>query len=149
MWLLVASPSAHSTPINWFLSVQPSIYTYRNTPRCGAWALAANSLRPGLAVMNFLEQGIYGRVGCAGLASLNHRQHERSIDLTLDIRQSELILAVLSVRPPCRWFIAASDAVEEVPQGGAGSFSWFGTMATIRCGRALWPTPLLHSLWSP
>ena len=100
-------------------------------------ALAAGALRPGLAakiygLMNVLEQGIYGRVGCAGLSSLNHRQHERVIGLTLEIRQSfELILAVLSVKPqrqfwltqpPCRRFIAASDAAEESSQGGTGGF---------------------------
>ena len=100
-------------------------------------ALAAEALRPGLAakiygLMNFLEQGIYGRVGCAGLSSLNSRQHEQEVQLTLEIRHSfELMLAVLGVKPqrrfwlaqpPCRRFIAASDAAEELPKAGTGGF---------------------------
>ena len=52
------------------------------------------SCRGTAAGSSSLEQGIYGRVGCAGLASL---QHERVVELTLEIRQSfELMLAVLA-----------------------------------------------------
>ena len=126
-----------SSPYVWLCAVLGSEHVHAKMQDLIHQAPAANSLRLGLAAkiygpMNFLEQGIYGRVGCAGLASLNHRQHEWSIDLTPDIRQSvELILAVLSVRPqrqfwlirpPCRRFIAASDAAEELPQGGTWSF---------------------------
>ena len=88
-------------------------------------AYTAEALRPGLAakiygLMNFLEQGIYVRVGCAGLFSLNSRQHEKAIRLTNEIRQSfELILAVLAM-PPCRRFVAASDARRNFPREGTG-----------------------------
>ena len=92
---------------------------------------------PGLAakiysLMNFLEQKFMTQFGCAGLSSLNSRQHEREVQLNLEIRQSfELILAVLGVKPqrrfwlaqpPCRRFIAASDAAEELPK--AGTLVW-------------------------
>ena len=128
-------------------------------------ALAAEALRPGLAakiygLMNFLEQGIYGRVGCAGLSSLNSRQHEKEIRLTNEIRQSfELILAVLAIkpqrrfwlsRPPCRRFVAASDAAEELPQEGAGGFLlvWEGDERQVREGFVAVVTPRLYFLWT-
>ena len=45
-------------------------------------AEGSNTLRSGLAskmfgLMNFLEQGMYGRVGCGGLAALCDRQGSR------------------------------------------------------------------------
>ena len=122
-------------------------------------ALAADALRPGLAakiygLMNFLEQGIYGRVGCAGLSSLNCRQHERVIDLTPDIRQSfDLILAVLSVKraATCRRFLAASDAAEDLPQKGSGGFLliWEEADRQVREGFVAVVAPRLYSLWTP
>ena len=36
-------------------------------------------------MLNFLEPGVYGRLGCAGLAAIKARQAERSKDLTPEI----------------------------------------------------------------
>ena len=90
-------------------------------------------LPPGVAsklygVLNFLEQGMYGRVGTGGLQALKARQTEKVVELTNALRQSmEVIRAVLALRPRrrvevfpsehCR-FVAASDAAEDVPGGG-------------------------------
>ena len=94
-------------------------------------------LPPGVAsklygVLNFLEQGMYGRVGTGGLQALKARQTEKVVELTGALRQSmEVIRAVLAMRPRrrvevfpsehCR-FVAASDAAEDVPGEGAGGF---------------------------
>ena len=94
-------------------------------------------LPPGVAsklygVLNFLEQGMYGRVGTGGLQALKARQTEKVVELTGALRQSmEVIRAVLAMRPKrrvevfpsehCR-FVAASDAAEDVPGEGAGGF---------------------------
>ena len=100
-------------------------------PRCRTWYTRrllqkrfGQASPPRFMASWILEQGFSGRVGCAGLASLNSRQHEREFKLTDEIRKSfELILAVLAnrpqrrfwlSRPPCRRFIAASDAAEEL-----------------------------------
>ena len=94
-------------------------------------------LPPGVAsklygVLNFLEQGMYGRVGTGGLQALKARQTEKVVELTGALRQSmEVIRAVLAMRPRrrvevfpsehCR-FVAASDAAEDVPGEGTGGF---------------------------
>ena len=94
-------------------------------------------LPPGVAsklygVLNFLEQGMYGRVGTGGLQALKARQTEKVVELTSALRQSmEVIRAVLALRPRrrvevfpskhCR-FVAASDAAEDVPGEGTGGF---------------------------
>ena len=94
-------------------------------------------LPPGVAsklygVLNFLEQGMYGRVGTSGLQALKARQTEKVVELTGALRQSmEVIRAVLAMRPRrrvevfpsehCR-FVAASDAAEDVPGEGTGGF---------------------------
>ena len=38
--------------------------------------------------LNFLEQGIYGRLGCAGLAAIKARQTERVLDLTPELQRN-------------------------------------------------------------
>jgi len=96
-----------------------------------------HSLLPGTAaklygILNFLEQGIYGRVGCGGLAAIKERQYERGAQLTAPIAMCfEVIEAVLQSRPrrlfqvlpsdPQR-FCVASDAALEAPRQGTG---WF------------------------
>ena len=110
-------------------------------------------LPPGVAsklygVLNFLEQGMYGRVGTGGLQALKARQTEKVVELTGALRQSmEVIRAVLAMRPRrrvevfpsehCR-FVAASDAAEDVPGEGTGASCWFGALDFPR-GRPLWP----------
>ena len=102
-----------------------------------ATAERAGVLPPGVAsklygVLNFLEQGMYGRVGTGGLQALKARQTEKVVELTGALRQSmEVIRAVLAMRPRrrvevfpsehCR-FVAASDAAEDVPGEGTGGF---------------------------
>lgn len=50
--------------------------------------------------INFLEQGIYGRVGCGGLAAIKERQYERGMKITSPLLLFfEVIEAVLRSRP--------------------------------------------------
>ena len=62
-------------------------------------------LPPGVAsklygVLNFLEQGMYGRVGTGGLQALKARQTEKVVELTGALRQSmEVIRAVWQCAP--------------------------------------------------
>ncbi|CAE7261262.1 FCPB [Symbiodinium sp. CCMP2592] len=62
-------------------------------------------LPPGLAsklygMLNFLEQGVYGRIGTGGIGALKERQYEAARELTPAIRSSfEVIRAILSLRP--------------------------------------------------
>ena len=94
-------------------------------------------LPPGVAsklygTLNFLEMGVYGRVGTGGLQALKLRQSESTSALTPELRQSiEAIRAVLSLRPKrqvevlpsqARRFVVASDAAEDVPGEGTGGF---------------------------
>ena len=67
-----------------------------------AFAERTGVLPPGVAsklygVLNFLEQGMYGRVGTGGLQALKARQTEKVVELTSALRQSmEVIRAVLA-----------------------------------------------------
>ncbi|CAE7194368.1 unnamed protein product [Symbiodinium sp. CCMP2592] len=96
-----------------------------------------NSLPPGLAsklygMLNFLEQGVYGRIGTGGIGALKERQYEAARELTPAIRSSfEVIRAILALRPrrsvevlpsPCARFVAASDAAEDESRKGTGGF---------------------------
>ena len=102
----------------------------------------SNSLLPGLAAKvygtcNFLEQGMYGRVGAGGLRAIRERADQGGRELTPPILACfSLIRAVLSARParefdivPRAWprFLAASDAAEDEPGEGSGGFHivWF------------------------
>ena len=68
-------------------------------------------IRSGLAskmfgLMNFLEQGMYGRVGCGGLAALCDRQGSRETVITDELRDCfHLIRAILQLRPERRYWI--------------------------------------------
>ena len=70
-------------------------------------AQAHNSLSSGQAsklygMLNFLEQGMYGRLGCAGLAAIKARQTERNRDLTPELQRNfDVIHSILRHRP-CR-----------------------------------------------
>ena len=49
-------------------------------------------LQPGVAakiygIANFFELGVWGRIGCGGLAPIKRRQQERSAELTEELRQ--------------------------------------------------------------
>eukprot|EP00439_Symbiodinium_sp_Y106_P072794 s2368_g13.t1 len=100
-------------------------------------AISLSALPPGLAAKlygtcNFLEQGMYFRVGAGGLRAIRERADEGGRDITPPITACfDLIRAVLAVRPErefdvlpreCHRFLAASDAAEDVPAAGlAGS----------------------------
>ena len=81
---------------------------------------------------NFLELGMFGKVGAGGLHPIRMRQDERHSTLTADIcRSFELLEAVFQVQPrrvfevmhhACPRFFAASDAALEVPGAGTGGF---------------------------
>ena len=101
-------------------------------------AIAMSALPPGWppscmhGTCNFLEQGMYGRVGAGGLRAIRELADEGGRDITPPIQACfDLIRAVLAVRPErqfdlfpreCRRFLAASDAAEDVPGQGSGGF---------------------------
>ena len=111
--------------------------------------------------MNFLEQGMYGRVGCGGLAALCDRQRSKESDLSPDILQTfQLIRALLKFRPerrfwvsnpPVQRFIAASDAAEEKPRAGTGGFLliWQQGASQVREGFVAACPEELYALWGP
>eukprot|EP00435_Cladocopium_sp_Y103_P060929 s497_g22.t1 len=83
-------------------------------------------------VANFLEQGIYGRVGYGGLMAIKARQDEANTALTPEICACfEVIEAVMRFSPKREFsilpfygerFLAASDAAIEEDTGGSGGF---------------------------
>ncbi|CAE7815841.1 unnamed protein product [Symbiodinium sp. CCMP2592] len=129
-------------------------------------ATSSSSLPAGLAskmfgLMNFLEQGMYGRVGCGGLAALSERQNSREIGLTEEIRACfRLISAILRLRPQRQFwivrprtqrFIAASDAAAEAPLCGSGGFLivWQHPKGQLREGFVAASPASLYPLWGP
>ena len=81
---------------------------------------------------NFLEQGIYGRVGYGGLMAAKARQEENATSMTPEIEACfEVIEAAMRFQPKrefpvCRMerlrFLAASDAAVEADNPGSGGF---------------------------
>ena len=81
---------------------------------------------------NFLEQGIYGRVGYGGLMAVKDRQDESTNILTDEIAACfEVIEAVMRFEPKREFpvfplqqlrFLAASDAAVEADNPGSGGF---------------------------
>ena len=99
--------------------------------------LITKSLFSGIApkiygIANFFEQGVWGRVGAAGLAAIKERQYSRGTALTASICSCfEVLEAIMAVRPQrtvdvlpasCSRFCVASDAALEIPQQGTGGF---------------------------
>ena len=124
-------------------------------------------LPPGVAsklygVLNFLEQGMYGRVGTGGLQALKARQTEKVVELTGALRQSmEVIRAVLAMRPRrrvevfpsehCR-FVAASDAAEDVPERHRGLLAGLALWTSLAgglCGRGVALSVFALHTWRP
>ena len=68
-------------------------------------SLATQSLSPGIAsklygMANFFEMGVYGRVGCGGLAAIKARQYERTTIVTPAIHTCfEVLRAVIRSQP--------------------------------------------------
>ena len=81
---------------------------------------------------NFLEQGIYGRVGYGGLMAIKARQDESTTLVTPEIEACfEVIEAVMRFQPKREFpvlhldnlrFLAASDAAVEADNPGSGGF---------------------------
>lgn len=80
-------------------------------------------------VANFFEQGIYGRVGCGGLAAIKERQYEKGTALTPEI----------------------SDAALESPGQGTGGFLiiWLDQDSSLREAFVADIPSSIYSLWSP
>eukprot|EP00439_Symbiodinium_sp_Y106_P034439 s8919_g4.t1 len=111
-------------------------------------------------LMNFLEQGMCGRVGCGGLAALCDRQGPRETVITDELRDCfHLIRAILRLRPERRYwicrppvlrFIAASDAAEEGLRGTGGFLVvWQHPRGQLREGFVAADPGSLYSLWCP
>jgi len=83
-------------------------------------------------IANFLEQGIYGRVGYGDLMASKYRQDEANTVLTPEIEACfEVIEAVMRFEPKREFpvfpwqrlrFLAASDAAVEADNPGSGGF---------------------------
>ena len=112
-------------------------------------AEVSGRLAPGQAaklygVANFFEQGIYGRIGCGGLAAVKARQYERQSSLTPALKDCFRILrAIVALRPERAFpvislshprFCVASDAALEEPRSGTGGFLivWFHDQVEVR-----------------
>ena len=82
--------------------------------------------------LNFLESGVFGRVGCGGLQPLKEHQYGRVTTVTPQLLRSFAVVdAVLAVRPrrqfsvrrrPVGRVLVASDAALEGPRNGSGGF---------------------------
>ena len=100
-------------------------------------AEAAQRLSPGQAaklygVANFFEQGVYGRIGCGGLAAIKTRQYSHEVQLSGEILGCfDILRSIISQRPERAVpvlalshprFCVASDAALESPRAGTGGF---------------------------
>ena len=64
-------------------------------------------------VLNFLEQGFYGRIGAGGLAALKDRQKERDTVITPALQTCfDTVRALLKLKP--------QQIIEELPAPCAG-----------------------------
>ena len=123
-------------------------------------------LPPGVAsklygVANFMETGMFARIGRAGLWAIKERQKEGSFDLTPSITQSFQLLTDLFRLKPRREFlfwdkqprrsITASDAAYENGVGSAGFLSVIdpGHPEETRVGRVIALPPSLYKHWGP
>ena len=99
--------------------------------------LESRSFKPGVAcklygMFNFLELGMFGKVGAGGLQAIKDRQLQRGQDLTPALLTSlDVVQSVLASKPMRRhdlWWqsfrrvLAASDAAEDEAKKGSGGF---------------------------
>ena len=112
-------------------------------------------------IANFFEQGIYGRVGCGGLAAIKERQYEKGTIVSPEIDACFSVLeALVRARPrrlfhtlpacPSR-FCVASDAALETPGHGSGGFLivWLTELSQLREAFVADIPPSIYTLWSP
>jgi hypothetical protein len=124
----------------------------------------ASGLPPGMAsklfgVCNFLETGMFGRVGRGGLNHIKQRQFEKEYGLTEGIRVSfQLIKDLLSFRPRREYLlevsgrkraVVATDAAYERGEGRAGYLLVLqpGRPQEERKGANVLICPSLYSVW--
>eukprot|EP00435_Cladocopium_sp_Y103_P019755 s1628_g4.t2 len=129
-------------------------------------AESSERLTPGVAakiygIANFFEQGVWGRIGCGGLAAIKDRQQARSSEMTDELRHCfSLLKAVIQTRPQRELeispfmghrFLAASDAALEVPRSGTGGFLlvWHNQAEQLREAFVAVIPPLVYDLWEP
>jgi hypothetical protein len=110
-------------------------------------------------ITNFLETGMFGRVGRAGLQAIKHRQYEEEAVVTQSILESfALITDLLSLQPrreyqlfsrSIRRVLVAADASYEAGVGRAGFLLVFqpGTPEESRVGRVLDIPRELYHMW--
>ena len=105
-------------------------------------AEGSNTLRSGLAskmfgLMNFLEQGMCGRVGCGGLAALCDRQ---GTVITDELRDCfHLIRAILQLRPERHYPICQPPVPRKKPRSVGRAVSWWsGSILGGSCERDSW-----------
>ena len=126
----------------------------------------SSRLQPGVAakiygVANFFELGVWGRIGCGGLAPIKRRQQERTSELTEELRRCfDLLRAVIATKPSRTieiWphagprFLAASDAALEIPGQGTGGFLvvWHDGCIQRREAFVSIIPPVVYNLWEP
>ena len=126
----------------------------------------SSKLQPGVAakiygIANFFELGVWGRIGCGGLAPITRRQQERSSELTEELRQCfNLLRTIITTRPSRQieiWphaglrFLAASDAALESPGQGTGGFLvvWHDDHLQQREAFVSIIPPVVYHLWEP
>ena len=129
-------------------------------------ATLTEKLPPGVAakiygIANFFEMGVWGRIGCGGLAPIKQRQQERSSELTGALKASfQLLRAIIQTKPSrCLEvlpysgprFLAASDAALEQPRQGTGGFLivWHDTEIQEREAFVSVIPPSVYDLWGP
>ena len=127
-------------------------------------AESSSCLHPGQAaklygILNFFEQGVYGKVGAGSLWAIKERQYEATTQITPDLLDNfRCIRAIIRAKPqrqlpvlplPCKRFVCASDAAEEPDTGGTGGFLvvWFSGSRQTREGFAADIHPWWYSVW--
>ena len=127
-------------------------------------AESSSCLHPGQAaklygILNFFEQGVYGKVGAGSLWAIKERQYEATTQLTQDLLDNfRYIRAVIRAQPqrqlpvvplPCDRFVCASDAAEEPATGGTGGFLivWLSGTHQTRQGFVADIHPWWYSVW--
>jgi len=110
-------------------------------------------------VANFIETGMYARVGRAGLWAIKDRQKETAVDLTPSISLSfDLLDDLFKLRPQreyllwngtLRRVITASDAAYEDSKGSAGFLcvAYPGQPEETRLGRVIAIPGCLYNIW--
>jgi len=110
-------------------------------------------------ISNFLETGMFARIGRAGLAAIKDRQYDHHTEITVELKTSfELIEDLFKMQPRREyWFAArtfrrvlvASDAACENGVGSAGFLAVLnpGREDEVRVGRVIVIPPGIYKLW--